>query len=90
YRSRPDLAGVLDEAEAARRLVLRQIFIATPFEADMEARIDLLLGLIYFRLLIRNIRIETRDIETAIYLVLGLVAPRQPVPRPDLPGLPGL
>ncbi len=56
----------------------------------MEARIDLLLGFIYFRLLIRNIRIETRDIETAIYLVLGLVAPRQPVPRPDLPGLPGL
>ncbi|MGX1495979.1 AcrR family transcriptional regulator [Labrenzia sp. MBR-25] len=90
YRGRPDLAGVLDEAEAARRLVLRQIFIATPFEADMEARIDLLLGLIYFRLLIRNIRIETRDIETAIYLVLGLVAPREPAPRQELPGLPGL
>jgi AcrR family transcriptional regulator len=90
YRDRPDLAGVLDEAEAARRLVLRQIFIATPFEADMETRIDLLLGLIYFRLLIRNIRIEARDIETAIYLVLGLVAPREPAPRQELPGLPGV
>lgn len=86
YRHLPELARVLEEAEASRRLVLRQIFIATPFEADMETRIDLLLGLIYFRLLIRNVEIGAGDIERAIYLVLGLVAPRDPAVASGFPG----
>ncbi len=85
YRQDPALAAVLNEAEAGRRLILRQIFIATPFEADMETRIDLLLGLIYFRLLIRGTLITNEDIETAIYLVLGLVAPRDTGTRKGLP-----
>jgi AcrR family transcriptional regulator len=88
--SRRDLqpiAKALDNAENDRRLLMRQIFIATPFEADMETRIDLLLGLIYFRLLIRNVTIEPDDIERAIYLVLGLVAPRDPVSHAGLPGI---
>ncbi|MHA7777556.1 TetR/AcrR family transcriptional regulator [Roseibium sp. M-1] len=87
YRHLPGLARVLDEAEANRRLVLRQIFIATAFEADMETRIDLLLGLIYFRLLIRHAGIGEGDIERAIYLVLGLVAPRDPDVTTGLPGM---
>ncbi|NVK33238.1 MAG: helix-turn-helix transcriptional regulator [Rhodobacteraceae bacterium] len=77
-RNTPELNSVLSEAEDARRLVLRQIFIATPFEADMETRIDLLLGLIYFKLHIRGHRVMRADIETAIQLVLGLTAPRDP------------
>lgn len=87
YRHLPVLARVLDEAEENRRLVMRQIFIATPFEADMEARIDLLLGFVYFRLLIRNIGMEDADIERAIYLTLGLVAPKDPATGEGLPGL---
>jgi len=87
HRQRSGLASVLDEAEEARRLVLRQIFLATPFEADMEIRIDLLLGLIYFRLLLRGKTISEADIETAIYLVLGLVAPRDPAALHGLPGM---
>ncbi|WP_299817270.1 TetR/AcrR family transcriptional regulator [uncultured Roseibium sp.] len=87
HRGKPCLAAVLDEAEEGRRLLMRQIFVATPFEADMETRIDLLLGLIYFRLFIRGVRISGEDIETAIYLVLGLVAPRDPVPRDGFPGM---
>lgn len=92
HRDEPGLQAVLDEAEASRRLLLRQIFIATPFEADMETRIDLLLGLIYFRLLIRTVPVGPDDIEKAIYMVLGLVPPKDPpiqslVPRQALPGL---
>jgi len=81
-RKHPELDAVLSEAEDARRLVLRQIFIATPFEAHMETRIDLLLGLIWFRLHMRGRKITGDDIETAIQLVLGLTPPRAPVPVP--------
>jgi AcrR family transcriptional regulator len=77
-RKLPRLDAVLTEAEDARRLVLRQIFIATPFETDMETRIDLLLGLIYFKLLIRGQRITETDVDTSIQLVLGLMPPREP------------
>ncbi|MBN9671566.1 TetR/AcrR family transcriptional regulator [Roseibium aggregatum] len=87
YRHIPALAAVLDEAEENRRLNMRQIFIATPFEADMETRIDLLLGFVSFRALLRNVPIEPDAVETAIYLVLGLVAPRAPFSRSGLPGL---
>ncbi|MBO0344724.1 TetR/AcrR family transcriptional regulator [Roseibium sp. CAU 1637] len=78
------LRAVLAEAEDERRLHMRQILIATPFETDMETRIDLLLGLIYFRLLTRGIRIEARDIDSAIQLVLGLTPPKDP-PRASVP-----
>ncbi|MEM9635876.1 MAG: TetR/AcrR family transcriptional regulator [Pseudomonadota bacterium] len=82
---------VLEGIEENQRLVLRQIFIATPFESDMETRIDLLLGLVYFRLLFRKEAITEMEIEAAIYLVLGLVAPRDPVPASGAGfGLPGL
>jgi len=87
HRRKPELAAVLEAAEDGRRLVMRQIFLATPFEADMESRIDLLLGLIYFRLLIRDRKVTEADIETAIYLVLGLVAPQDPERFSGLPGM---
>ncbi|WP_133192656.1 TetR/AcrR family transcriptional regulator [Labrenzia sp. 011] len=87
HRGKAEVGSVLAAAEESRRLLMRQIFVATPFEADMETRIDLLLGLVYFRLLIRGVRIEGGDIETAIYLVLGLVAPRDPVSGDGLPGM---
>lgn len=80
-RQSPELKPVLDEAEDARRLLLRQIFIATPFEAEMETRIDLLLGHIYFRLHMRGLTVTERDIDAAIQLVLGLTAPRDPAHR---------
>ncbi|SHM03437.1 TetR/AcrR family transcriptional regulator [Roseibium suaedae] len=80
-RANPALGSVLNEAEDDRRLLLRQIFIATPFEAEMETRIDLLLGLIYFNLHIRNRKVTREMIGSAIHLVLGLTAPRAPGPR---------
>ncbi|MEO9529025.1 TetR/AcrR family transcriptional regulator [Roseibium sp.] len=86
-REKTAIAAVLDEAEEGRRLLMRQIFIATPFEADMETRIDLLLGLVTFRLIVRGVRITDEDIATAIYLVLGLVAPRDPEGPQGLPGM---
>ncbi|MEP3277067.1 MAG: TetR-like C-terminal domain-containing protein [Stappiaceae bacterium] len=75
-RHLPELGSVLNEAEDDRRLIMRQIFIATPFEAGMEIRIDLLLGMIYFRRLLRGTPVSNDDIDTAIYLVLGLNPPR--------------
>ncbi|GAB4537143.1 MAG: hypothetical protein Tsb0019_38340 [Roseibium sp.] len=87
HRSRPRLAAILSEAEAGQRLVMRQILLATPFETDMEARIDLLLGLVYFRLLFGIGDVGERDLETAIYLVLGLVAPQEPAGAETLPGM---
>ncbi|MBD8875526.1 TetR/AcrR family transcriptional regulator [Roseibium polysiphoniae] len=77
-KNQPQLAAVLQEAEDARRLALRQIFIATPFEADMETRIDLLLGLVYFKLHVRDQPVSPADIEAAIHLILGLTAPKSP------------
>lgn len=76
YRKIPELDATLSALEDQQRLLLRQIFIATPFETDMETRIDLLLGLIYFKLHIRGINVSEQDVETAINLVLGLIAPR--------------
>ncbi|MBS8259905.1 TetR/AcrR family transcriptional regulator [Roseibium polysiphoniae] len=89
-KNQPQLAAVLQEAEDARRLALRQIFIATPFEADMETRIDLLLGLVYFKLHVRDQPISPGDIEAAIHLVLGLTAPKSPDvnPRPETANAP--
>ncbi|MEP0234397.1 helix-turn-helix domain-containing protein [Roseibium sp.] len=81
-KNQPQLAAVLQEAEDARRLALRQIFIATSFEADMETRIDLLLGLVYFKLHVRDQPVSPDDIEAAVHLVLGLTAPKSPAVNP--------
>lgn len=86
YRQKPEFAVVFDEAETGQRLALRQILIATPFEADMETRIDLLLGQLYFSLVFHGDILNADDIETSIHLVLGLVAPRDPAPFSGLPG----
>lgn len=86
HRQNPEFAAVLDDAEADQRLVLRQILIATPFETDMEIRIDLLLGFLYFRLVFADAEVLQDAIDRAIFLTLGLVAPRDP---PHLSGQPG-
>lgn len=86
YRHVPEIAAVFEEAETAQRLALRQILIATPFETDMETRIDLLLGPLYFNLLFHELIVDADEIEKAIHLVLGLVAPRDPEPFSGLPG----
>lgn len=86
HRQKPELAAVLDNAEADQRLALRQILIATPFESDMEIRIDLLLGFIYFRLVFADAEVSQKDIDRAIFLALGLVAPRDPLPLSGQPG----
>ncbi|MET1411510.1 TetR/AcrR family transcriptional regulator [Roseibium sp. HPY-6] len=86
YRDVSEFAVVFAEAESGQRLALRQILIATPFEADMETRIDLLLGLVSFGTLVRGHIPSADDLEKAIHLVLGLVAPRDPRPFSGLPG----
>ncbi|WP_299473732.1 TetR/AcrR family transcriptional regulator [uncultured Roseibium sp.] len=86
YRHIPEIAAVFEEAENGQRLALRQVLIATPFEADMETRIDLLLGLVSFGMLVRGYVPTAYEFERAIHLVLGLVAPRDPRPFSGLPG----
>ncbi len=68
--------AVIREADDAIRLVLRQILIATPFEADMDVRIDLLLGMIRQRRQMSTDPVQEDEIATAIQLVLGLSPPR--------------
>jgi len=80
YKAQKELSQVFADLEESQRFALRQIFIATPFEHEMETRIDLLLGLIHYRLLLREADIGDADIEAAIYLVLGLVPPKEPQP----------
>lgn len=86
HRQNPDFAAVLDSAEAEQRFALRQILIATPFETDMETRIDLLLGFFYFRLVFADAGVSPDAIDRAILLALGLVAPRDPSPLSGQPG----
>lgn len=80
FKAQEELSQVFADLEESQRFALRQIFIATPFEHEMETRIDLLLGLIHYRLLLREADIGDADIEAAIYLVLGLVPPKEPPP----------
>lgn len=72
----PVIGDVLVEMEDAWRLTLRQILIATPFEAALETRIDLLLGLLLSHGLLQYRTISREKIAEAIELVLGLRAPR--------------
>lgn len=87
HRQNPEFAAVLDDLEADQRLALRQILIATAFEADMEIRIDLLLGFVYFRLVFADADVPQDAIDRAIFLALGLVAPRDPPPLSGQPGI---
>ena len=87
HNARPPFNEVLSGLETSHRLALRQILIATPFEADMETRIDLLAGLIHYKLLIRNQPVTSDDIERAIFLVLGLLPPRDPGSASGFPGV---
>lgn len=79
YRQEPEFIQLFQDFEDAIRLTLRQIFLATPFEADMETRIDLLLGFIYFRGLLNDDFLKAEEVERIIYLVLGLVAPKDTI-----------
>lgn len=72
----PEIARVLAEIEDGWRLTLRQILIATPFEAAMETRIDLLTGLIVSGGLLQDRPLSRSTIADAVELVLGLRAPR--------------
>lgn len=85
-RLQPPFRQILKDAEDAQRFAMRQILIATPFEQDMETRIDLLLGLVSSKLLLGGERLGDQEIDSAIQLVLGLTAPRAPALAP-LPGL---
>ena len=87
YRQIPDFTAVLDSAQAEQRFALRQILIATPFETDMDMRIDLLLGFIYLRLVFSDARVMQDQLDRAVFLALGLVAPRDPSPFSGLPGV---
>lgn len=75
-RWQPQFDAVIREADDATRLTLRQILIATPFEADMDIRIDLLLGMIHQRACVPGNPVKEDEIVTAIHLVLGLSPPR--------------
>ena len=86
HRQTPEFTAELDGAEADQRLALRQILIATPFETDMEVRIDLLLGFVYFRLVFADRNVGQETIDRAVFLALGLVAPRDPSPLAGQPG----
>lgn len=86
HRQNREFAAVLENAEAEQRLALRQILIATPFETDIDMRIDLLLGFIYFRLVFAGAEVSQAEIDRAILLALGLVAPRDPSPHSGQPG----
>lgn len=94
-------AGVFRTHEEKTRFHVRQCLIATPFEQDLEVRADLVLALILQELHrlhgnafggpsdrgLNDRGLNDRGLETAIYLVLGLVAPRDLAPAGALPGL---
>lgn len=78
-RSEPDFAGICTELEHEQRFALRQILIATPFEAGMEDRVTLLIALIWQRAYGTTLKPSTEAdpaLENALYLILGL----SPVP----------
>jgi AcrR family transcriptional regulator len=63
----PELASCLAEVERDRRAVLRAVLTrAMPPTADLELEIDLLLGAIYFRFLVRRTPIPRRLADTLV------------------------
>lgn len=80
------------EHEARLRLTLRQILIATPFEAEMDARIALGLGFLRLAAATPGSAPDTDQLRRVAELILGLIAPRAPVAHGQAAqdGLPGL
>lgn len=88
------LRTVALEHEARLRLTLRQILIATPFEAEMDARIALGLGYIRLATATPGPAPDREQLRRVAELILGLIAPRGPA-APDTAdddegGMPGL
>lgn len=88
------LRSVALEHEARLRLTLRQILIATPFEAEMDARIALGLGYIRLATAMPEPAPNREQLRRVAELILGLIAPRGPA-APDTAddeggGMPGL
>lgn len=78
-RTDPAFAEICADLEQEQRFAIRQILIATPFEAGMEDRANLLIALIWHRAFTAPAKGPlTPDpaLENALYLILGL----SPVP----------
>lgn len=71
--------AMVTEFENAVRFQIRQCLIATPFERALDMRAELLLGFLWQEMAeeVRRREGSGRErLETAIYLVLGLVGPQ--------------
>jgi AcrR family transcriptional regulator len=86
----PEFRSLIFEFEDEIRFHIRQCLIATPFEQDLQAKTTLILGLIWqdlFDLHFGRGGLDDAGLESAIYLLLGLTAPRSSVEQSPLPGL---
>ena len=89
-RTLPAFQQVIRGFEDEIRFHIRQCLIATPFEQDLQARTELVIGLIWQQLFDQCFGsggLDEAGIESGIYLVLGLVAPREPAASRGLPRL---
>ncbi len=89
-RAVPEFRSLLAEFEDEIRFHIRQCLIATPFEQDIQAKTTLILGLIWqelFDLHFGRGGLDDTGLESAIYLFLGLTAPRSSADAFPLPGL---
>ncbi|WP_420340287.1 TetR/AcrR family transcriptional regulator [Roseibium sp.] len=89
-RTVPAFGSLLTDFEDEIRFHIRQCLIATPFEQDLQAKTTLILGLIWqdlFDLHFGRGGLDDAGLESAIYLLLGLTAPRSSVEQSPLPGL---
>ncbi|QDG76677.1 TetR/AcrR family transcriptional regulator [Labrenzia sp. PHM005] len=80
-RAYPGFEPLVQQLEEEIRFHVRHCLIATPFEQDLSARAALILGLIWQDLYDRHLGpggLTQAGLESAIYLVLGLVAPQAP------------
>lgn len=75
-RATGGFSALLNGFEDDMRFAFRQALVATPFEADMETRITLLVALLWHRA--ENRTNEREPVDQALFLVLGLS------PAPDL------
>jgi len=74
-------APLVEEFEDDIRFHVRQCLIATPFDRDLDIRASLVLGFLWQDLFDRQFGrggFDGSALESAIYLLLGLVAPRGP------------
>ncbi|WP_306149019.1 MULTISPECIES: TetR/AcrR family transcriptional regulator [unclassified Roseibium] len=89
-RTVPIFGSLLTDFEDEVRFHIRQCLIATPFEQDLQAKTTLILGLIWqdlFDLHFGRGGLDDAELESAIYLLLGLTAPRPSAEQSPLPGL---